>query len=118
MRTDNGENAGQSRPGHVIIIVDDTMSRILPYNPQIYTGHALKAVTPDDVLVKKLSTGEEKNLAADYVVLSLGVSPRRGMLEKYASVAPDVITVGDNVKSGRIPQAIRFSYMRTMDFLK
>lgn len=105
-------------PGMFKIIVDDTMSRITPSNPEIYLKHALKAVTEKGVLVQDLSTGTEKEIEADYVVLSLGVRPRKHLLNAFGGITENIIAVGDNVQGGRIPQAIRFSYMRAMDFLR
>lgn len=105
-------------PGMYGVIVDDTMSRILPAKPDIYLRHALKAVTDKGVAVKDLSSGTDKEIAADYVVLSLGVRPRIDALEKYSAVCDSIIAVGDNVKGGRIPQAVRFAYTRAMDFLR
>ncbi len=104
-------------PGMFPIIVDDTMSRITPANPDIYLRHAMKAVTDKGVLVTDLSTGEDKEIPADYVVLSLGVRPRKQLLDTFGGITEHLLTVGDNVKSGRIPQAIRFSYNRVIDFM-
>lgn len=105
-------------PGMFQIIVDDTMSRINPSHPEIYLKHAMQAVTDKGVLVKDVTTGEEKELEADYVVLSLGVKPRKELLDKFSGITENIITVGDNTKGGRIPQAIRYSFFRTIDFLK
>lgn len=105
-------------PGMYGIIVDDTMSRILPGNPDIYLNHALKAVTENGVLVHDIINDQDKEICADYVVLSLGVRPRRDMLDKYSEICENIIAVGDNVQGGRIPQAVRFAYTRAMDFLR
>lgn len=104
-------------PGMFKIIVDDTMSRILPAKPDIYLSHALKEVTDRGVLVKDLATGEDKEIEADYVVLSLGVRPRKHLLDTFGGITENIIAVGDNVQGGRIPHAIRFAYNRCMDFL-
>lgn len=105
-------------PGMFPIIVDDTMSRITPSQPEIYLSHALKAVTEKGVLVHDLVNDVDKEIEADYVVLSLGVRPRKALLDTFGAITENIIAVGDNVQSGRIPQAIRFSYMRAMDFLR
>ena len=105
-------------PGMFPMIVKDTMSRIVPADPEIYLSHAMKAVTEKGVLTTDLTTGEEREIEADYVVLSLGVRPRAQLIEEFSAVTENIIGVGDNIKGGRIPQAIRYAYARAYDFLR
>ena len=66
---------------------------------------------------ENVSTGEEVFIPADTVVLSLGVAPDTGMVEVFRAAFDNVIVVGDNEKSGRIPHAIRDGYSKARNFL-
>ena len=103
--------------GMFSVIVADMMSRINSYHPAVYTGHQLKAIREDGLTAVNLSTGEEVFLPADTVVLSLGVRPDTETAEVFRAAFDQVIVVGDNEKSGRIPHAIRDGYSKARVFL-
>ncbi len=103
--------------GMFSVIVADMMSRINSYHPAVYTGHQLKAIREDGLTAVDLSTGEEVFLPADTVVLSLGVRPDAETAEVFREAFDQVIVVGDNEKSGRIPHAIRDGYSKARVFL-
>ncbi|MPM14128.1 NADH oxidase [bioreactor metagenome] len=104
--------------GAFSIIVDDLMRRISPCEPEMYLGHALDAVTERGVLVKDLQSGEKKEIAADYVVFSLGVRPKDRPAKDFAAAFEHVLSLGDCAKSGRIPQAVKDAYTKSLVFLK
>lgn len=103
--------------GMFSVIVADMMSRINSYHPAVYTGHQLKVIREDGLTAVNLSTGEEVFLPADTVVLSLGVRPDTETAEVFRAAFDQVIVVGDNEKSGRIPHAIRDGYSKARVFL-
>lgn len=105
-------------PGMFSIIVDDTMSRILPYSPEIYTSTALTAITESGVTVRDMRSNEEHQIQADYVVLSLGVRPRESVAQSFEAAFENVIRVGDSVQSGRIPHAVKDAYIKSIVFMK
>lgn len=96
------------------IIADDLMSRILPYDPEILTSCALREITADGAKVVDLKTGAEKEVHADYVVLSLGVAPDRKISEGFRAAFGNLLIVGDSRAPGRIPHAIRDAYIKTI----
>ena len=74
-------------------------------------------VTETGISIQSVESGEVFDIAADYVVLSLGVSPRRELAEAFAAKYENVICVGDNVESGRIPHATKDGYIKSLYFL-
>ncbi|MBQ8075311.1 MAG: FAD-dependent oxidoreductase [Oscillospiraceae bacterium] len=103
--------------GMFSVIVADMMERINSYHPGIYTSHKLKAITKEGVVAENVTTGEELFLPADTVVLSLGVRPDAETAETFRAAFENVIVIGDNEKSGRIPHAIRDGYSKARAFL-
>ena len=94
------------------VILKDVMSRITPYNPPIYTGHRLQEVKSSAIVVVEVKTGEQKTIPADHVVLALGVSPDKMQVERFKTVCPRVLTVGDASQGGRITEAVREGFAR------
>ncbi|MBQ6479983.1 MAG: FAD-dependent oxidoreductase [Anaerolineaceae bacterium] len=104
--------------GMFSVIVADLMTRIKPHAPAIYTSHRLLEITPKGVLVEDLSSGTEKQILADTVILSLGVRPDEETAEMFRAAFEHVLVLGDNEKSGRIPHAIKDGYLKASAFLK
>ena len=104
--------------GMFSVIISDLMSRILPHEPEIYTGHALLGITDRGVSLRCLADGSVKELEADWVVLSLGVRPDAEAAERFYGEFGHVVSVGDCVKSGRIPHATKDGYIKALCFLK
>lgn len=104
-------------PGMFSVIVSDIMKRISVFEPEIHTGCAFTGVTETGISIQSVESGEVFDIAADYVVLSLGVSPRRELAEAFAAKYENVICVGDNVESGRIPHATKDGYIKSLYFL-
>lgn len=100
--------------GTVAVIANDLMTRILPYRPKILTSCALQAVTDDGVRLLDLKTGTEKDIRADYVVLSLDVSPDHEVTEAFRAKCDHLIVVGDSRAAGRMPHAIHDAYLKTV----
>lgn len=105
-------------PGMFSIIVDDLMGRIAPCSPAVYTSCALTGISEAGAIVKDLKSNTIRELKADYVVLSLGVRPKAKLAEEFEAAFDNIICVGDNVKSGRIPHAMKDAYIKSLVFLK
>ena len=112
------EMQGALGPGMFSVIVADLMSRIKPFEPDIHLNSMLTKICSDGVIVKDVKTGEESSIKGDYVVLSLGVAPKSELFAACAEAFENVICVGDNVRSGRIPHAIKDAYIKALVFLK
>ena len=78
-------------------------------------GFCLKAVTPEGV------TGEEtgggvRSFACDTVALSLGVRPRRDVMDALADVCPEMYFAGDcAARQGNITSAVRDGFYAAMN---
>lgn len=104
--------------GMFSVIVNDLMSRIKPFEPEMHLGSMLSEICADGVIVKDVKTGETSKIEGDYVVLSLGVAPRSGLYEACRREFRNVLCVGDNLQSGRIPHATKDAYIKSLVFLK
>ncbi|MFA7621233.1 MAG: FAD-dependent oxidoreductase [Aminobacteriaceae bacterium] len=103
-------------PGMYQLVVFDVMSRILPHDPVILTGHRLERVVPGGVELIRLSDGEKVQVEADCVILAVGVKPRSEVAERFRSAFPDVRVVGDAKCCGRILEATQDARGRAFTF--
>lgn len=101
------EMAPDMGPGIFGAIRNDELSRILPHNPGVYTGHKLLSIEEKTVTLEKTDDHSTVVLPADSVVLALGVRPRSALAESFESCCPQVHIVGDARKGGRIATAVR-----------
>lgn len=100
------------------IITAEVMGMLEDYHPQFYLGHGLRAVTEKGVVLKELSSGAERELEADYVVLALGSRPRSALVQAFREAFPNTICVGSAEKDGRIPHAVKEAYIKSLVFLR
>lgn len=107
----------QTGAGMFPIITAEVTRMVNAYHPQLYLGHALCAVTEKGVVLRELDGGAEREEAADYVVLALGVRPRSALVQEFQRAFPNTICVGNAEKDGRIPHAIREAYTKSLVFL-
>lgn len=105
-------------PGMFSVIIADMMKRIKPFSPCMMTKCALKAFTENGIIIKNLEDNSEEEIKADYVVLSIGVKPNDEKTRQLAEKFKNVLVVGDNVQSGKIPHAMKDAYIKALNFLK
>lgn len=92
-------------------ILNDQLSRVMPHEPCVLTGCCLEEVRPGAIVVRSVEDGTTREVAADTVVLALGVSPRREQVAAFEE-APElagvpVVAAGDAAQPGRVAEAIR-----------
>lgn len=88
-------------------VVSDIMSRLLPYRPQILTGHKLISVLDKSVELQRLSDLQAVFVPADQVVLAMGVRPRRALAAACEKLFPHMIVIGDASQPGRVLEAMQ-----------
>ena len=111
------EMADQAGPGMFSVLLADIMGRLKEHGTQVLTGHRLTAVNEKGAVATLTKTGEEKLIEADWVVLSLGVTPQSDLANAYREAFDHVIVLGDNAKSGRIAHAVKDGYIKACAFL-
>ncbi len=99
------------------VIVADIMGRLKENNVKVLTGTKLASITKDGAAAIDMASGEEKLIKADYVVLSLGVVPEKNIADEFSGAFENVIVLGDNERSGRIPHATKDAYLKASVFL-
>ncbi len=108
------EMADQLAPGAWFQLVDDELERLVPAGTRFLTGHQLLRIDPGEAVAADLKTGKLLHLAADSVVLSLGVRPENTLAKALAAELPRVFTVGDAVSGGTIAHAVKSAYETCM----
>jgi 2,4-dienoyl-CoA reductase-like NADH-dependent reductase (Old Yellow Enzyme family)/thioredoxin reductase len=108
------EMQNQLAPGLFYMIRDGIIARLDVFKPEIYTGHRLTQITDDSVILQ--SADVELKVPVDWIVLALGVRPRKELAESFYSNFDNVMIVGDAAKSGRIYHAIKDAYIKAYGF--
>lgn len=86
-------------------VVADVMGRIIESRPQILTGHQLIRVSTSGIELRRLSDNQRITVDADWIVLALGVHPRRSVIDAFKGEFENIFIIGDAQKSGRILEA-------------
>ena len=97
----------QIGPGIFGAILNDEMSRIKPYDPNLYPGHALVSIQDGSVTVKELATDKQFDIEADTVIMAAGIKPCADVVEAFSAAFDKVLVAGDARKGGRIATAVR-----------
>ena len=97
----------QIGPGIFGAILNDEMSRIKPYDPHLYPGHALVSIQDGSVTVKELAADKQFDIETDTVIMAAGIKPRADVVEAFREAFDKVLVAGDARKGGRIATAVR-----------
>ena len=103
-------------PGMYPSVVEDVMQRIRPHSPEVLTGHRLVRVTERGVELCRLKDGETVRVAADTVVLAMGVRPRTAVVDAFRAAFPKAVVIGDARKGGRVLEATQDAQGRAFTF--
>ncbi len=81
-------------------------------------GWKLLEIRDEEVLAEQVSTGEQRTIPADTVLLAVGMKPRRSEALKFAHLCPETgfYIIGDAARSGDIRDAVfqAFEVCRTI----
>ena len=103
-------------PGLFAVLKNDIMGRLNKLPVSFLTGHKLTAVTESGVELEK-ADGEKVSVAADYVVLSIGIAPTPDVIASFEAVFPTcTFRIGDAVKPGKIAHTIKDGFDRAYSF--
>lgn len=107
----------QESLGHGVYptILSDIMERVLPLGTQVLLGHRLIDIKEKEgeeevekkVRLLRLSDGERVSLSADWVILAVGVTPRRTLVTACEDRFENLRVIGDAAGPGRIMDAMR-----------
>ena len=109
------EMADEIAPGAWFQHIDDELSRINKFDTKFLISTKLCSIDKDGVLVEDKATGKQSKIAADYVVLAMGVRPEKAVADKLEELGVNnVYRVGDADKSGTIAHACHSAYDTAM----
>ncbi|MCD8036349.1 MAG: NAD(P)/FAD-dependent oxidoreductase [Clostridiales bacterium] len=94
-------------------IVADIMS----HEPVCYTSHKLLEIKDGAVVIESLSDGKVSEILCDSAVVSLGVAPVKGFVEKFEEEFDKVVVIGDANKGGRIHNATKDAFTKANAFM-
>jgi len=96
-------------------VLNDVLKELKPYGAKMYPKHKLHSVTEDgaEVINEK---NEIVKIKANAVLLSMGVKPRKEVIEMIEENFENVVLVGDSVKDGRIIDATRDGFTKAWIF--
>ncbi len=102
--------------GANIIVILDIKERMACYDPVSLPGHRLLKVTAEGVELECMQSGEPVFVAADTVILAMGVHPHREVVDRFKAAFPDARVIGDAVRGGRIVDATQDAYGQAFVF--
>lgn len=102
--------------GANIIVIMDIKERMACYDPVCLPSHRLLKVTENGVELECMQNSESVFLAADTVILAMGVRPNTGVVDQFKSAFPDALVMGDAVRGGRIVDATQDAYGQAFVF--
>jgi len=91
--------------GANMIVVFDVMQRVQCYDPVCLPKHCLQKITPEGVQLGCMETDQPVFIAADTVIMAIGVRPHKEVVDRFKAAFPDARVVGDAVRGGRIVDA-------------
>lgn len=105
------EMADTIAPGAWFQHLDDALPVLEKAETKFLTGHKLLSVNDKGVSLERLSDGMQIDIAADFVVLSLGVKSDTALYDEIKdSTDYKVYNIGDSAKIGRIANATESAY--------
>lgn len=97
-------------------VILDLKQRMAPFHPTYLPGHKLSAITTAGVELECLGSGQSVRIAADTVIVALGVRPQTDVVESFKAAFPDAHVIGDAVRGGRIVDATQCAYGQAFVF--
>ena len=92
------------------------MKILIPRGVKFLPYHKLVSVNEHGLTAQRLSDGADVTIDADIVVLSLGVTPDKKLIEQFKARFEQVYTVGDANQSGRIGHATKSGFTQAYSF--
>lgn len=96
--------------GADMMTILDAKQRMAPYHHTYLPGHRLTRITPEGAEFACLATGLPVQVAADTVILALGVRPQTDLVARFKATFPDAHVLGDASRGGRVVDATQDAY--------
>ncbi|NLB21017.1 MAG: FAD-dependent oxidoreductase [Clostridium sp.] len=103
-------------PGINRSILVDLMMRFQKHEPLIIPNHRLMGISENGITIMNQMNNQTMQIEADTVVLALGVTPRRAMVNEFLDAFENIRVIGDADKAGRIQEAIKEGYSQAFAF--
>lgn len=106
------------RPGGGVYptVLSDILNRILPLGTEVLLGHRLTNIVENEVELLRLQDGEQITIPVDWVVLAVGVKPRRTLATACGNGFACLQLIGDAAEPGRILEAMQEAQAKSFVF--
>ncbi|NLC97254.1 MAG: FAD-dependent oxidoreductase [Erysipelotrichaceae bacterium] len=88
-------------------VLGDIMDRIIPRGTKVLLGHKLTSINDNEVTLLRLSDNQNVNIIVDWVVLAVGVKPRKTLADECDDKFDCLQLIGDAARAGRILEAMQ-----------
>ncbi|APM38136.1 FAD-dependent oxidoreductase [Clostridium kluyveri] len=102
-----GDNIG---PGVFFQNLTDVQERLKEHNVKMITKHKLISIKNNTAVFELLSYGEIKEYYFDYIIISLGTSSNKDLIDEISSNFYTVRVIGDAKNPGRIRNAMETGF--------
>lgn len=96
--------------GADMMTILDAKQRMAPYQPTYLPGHKLTRITPEGAEFECLASRLPVQVAAETVILALGVRPQTDLVARFKAAFPDAHVLGDASRGGRVVDATQDAY--------
>lgn len=91
--------------------------RMAPYQPTYLPGHKLTRITPEGAEFECLATGLPVQVAAETVILALGVRPQTDLVARFkGGLSRTPMSWGTRPRGGRVVDATQDAYGAGLSF--
>ena len=97
-------------PGVYFQNLIDVMNHMRPLGVKLYPKHKLIEIDGSTAIFENTETKEKQSYNFDYIVISLGTTPNRELIDEIEENFSKVSVLGDAKKSGRIRNAMESGF--------
>lgn len=105
------EMAEEIGPGLYFQNLMDMLSHIEPLGVKLYPKHKLVKIKGNEVVFENTETGADKHYEFDYIVLSLGRTPNKELVDEIKLGFDNVFVLGDAKEVGKIRNAMESGFL-------
>ncbi len=109
------EGKDEIAPGMWFQHVDDAKQKLDKCDTVYYTGKMLTSISDKGVVVEDTATKQKSEIAADFVVISLGVRSVNTVYEEIKDKFERCYLIGDAKKTGRIASATKNAFETALE---
>ncbi len=88
----------------------DVLEHLEYFHTKFITSVRLEKINEKSIIIKEMKSGEEREVEAEAVVLSIGNRKNDGLFEEMKKICDEVCLAGDSARLGKIADAVKSGY--------